>query len=238
MYGDPATGLSWHHVPKMGGSWVHEAMRRLTGSAPVTEQYAHDPAVHAGTTFLAATLRHPVAWYKQFWSFVHAPGTATFRALHEPHTKAMAGAHILPFDWLPPRLWQLTAAADFNAWLANVLALPVQGVVSEMLARYRVTDADWIGLAENLEPDWRWLLSGPLAASYDQGALAAVDWTHAYPDARAVATFDPALRTQLLAAEAEGVALWESIRDGLYRALPPAELDAVNATLSAYLDLP
>lgn len=135
-----------YHVPKSGGIYVKEAMRRsglrygrckdIHSAFWLKREHSTYRSVideHKDGLFSFCFVRHPVDWYRSFWSYRMMSRTLDLRS---------------PPDWC----W----SPDFNEFVNNVLDTFPRGWVNNLYQCYVGKNADkvdFIGRQENLTDD-------------------------------------------------------------------------------------
>lgn len=160
----------FYHVPKTGGIWVKEAMRKSglrydrcknmkVGQAFGLKREHATPGVvcteHKDGLFSFCFVRHPVGWYKSFWCY---------------RVKTQYLDRKFPAD----RLWD----DEFEKFILQILEAYPDGFVTQVYQYYVGEDAkeiDFIGRQENLADDLVTVLS--LAGEdFDEERLRATRW--------------------------------------------------------------
>ena len=155
-----------YHIPKCGGVWVKEAVRgaglrydrckdkKMHHPLGLKREHAAPEVVrdeYKDGLFSFCFIRHPVGWYKSFWSYRAKTGWLDNK---------------FPLD----RLWE----DEFELFVLNVLGEYPDGFVTELYRCY-VEDVDYVGKQETLADDLVKALT--LAGeSFDEEALRRTKW--------------------------------------------------------------
>lgn len=134
-----------YHIPKCGGIWVKEAMRRSgvryircheNGNRHpfglVREHATPDrtPEADKAGRFAFCFVRQPIGWYKSFWCY-------RIRTKH------------LDRKFAADKEWD----DSFDQFVVNMLEKYPEGFISRLYQSYSLEDMDYIGRQENLADD-------------------------------------------------------------------------------------
>lgn len=123
------------HIPKTGGTWVRKALAAAEIPFQKVDLLPHAPfselEPQVGGRFAFAFVRHPVAWYRSYWSM---------RMRYPRKIPPVAAAEVDAF-----------MSDDFDAFVSSC-CLQRPGAATEMFARYTgwPVKLDWVGHAERL----------------------------------------------------------------------------------------
>jgi len=124
------------HIPKCGGTWIDKLVdssgmqRELLGG-----KHAHPAMIPTTTSFVATFVRHPLDWYRSYWSW---------RANDKEWTLFDEHAH-----WHPT--WQIDRychSKTFEGFIENVLEFQ-PGFLSYLFALYTDSMASRVGSKVN-----------------------------------------------------------------------------------------
>ena len=220
------SGAVFLHVPKCGGTWVREALRRVKlwrarlGFKHSSAAHINDIMKHHGWQFIRhlpfhptvtpgslrraykfCFVRNPVRWYESYWKFM--------AGAWEPHE---------PGRWHPQRAIDSCGDDGFNTFVSNVLR-ERPGYVSEMYSWY--TDGcRSIGKCERIVDDLVAVLR-ELNLTFDEPALRAFPRTNESLARCGQPVWNLDVLDRVIEAEAAGIDRYE------YR----ADTEAIRSTL-------
>ena len=157
-------GQVFLHIPKTGGTWVTRALKHLglvrcefghqhadmtrvlrysafpNGKSSDGVPNPSPPPDISSATFRFCFVRHPLAWYESWWSYMCEKGWPHWGIPHDPN------------HWHPVMALNGLGTADFNEFISRVIAVR-PGFVTELYSRYTDLGISFVGKQENLTED-------------------------------------------------------------------------------------
>jgi hypothetical protein len=193
-------GAVFLHVPKAGGTWVTDVLKR---QGLIRRRFAHE---HAGIDlamiwlsrhrwlntppYIFCFVRNPLSWYESFFAFMSDPKIDW----REWGSSASGPAR----GWHPNYMLNGCCSSDFNTFVRNVIRKR-PGYVTEFFGWYAKPPIAFVGKQENLADDLIAALRG-CKAEFDEDAIRRSAPLNVSAGAHAI-EWDPALRKEVIQLE-------------------------------------
>lgn len=218
-------GSIFLHIPKTGGSWVHQVLKdqhlcrgsfdhkhadfdrlianRWEQGVRVLAGRCADawsrPAVPRRSGFRFCFVRHPLKWYESYWKFMQGRGWNDW------------GRENSREQWHPNSVLNGLGDPDFNGFMRNVIRKR-PGYATEMLYAYTKSGIGFIGRNEQLSDDLITVLRH-LALPFDEAALRGRERVNVSAHSGQTIEWDPALRRLALMMELPALAHFGYLRE-------------------------
>lgn len=236
-------GAVFLHIPKTGGSWVHQVLkdaRLCRGSfdhkhadfdrvlANRWEQHGRAlvgrlvdavsaPRVPDRRGFRFCFVRHPLRWYESYWKFMQGRDWNDW------------GAENSRAKWHPNSVLNGLRDPDFNGFMRKVLRKR-PGYASELLFAYTKSGIGFIGKNENLTHDLMAVLRH-LGLPFDEARLRTRERVNVSKDSNARVEWDPELRRLATKMDLPALAHFDYLTESDREMLGLAELPAPASAL-------